>query len=256
MSIRSRSIPSCSRPPLRSALRDLLTIACLLATAGLAWAQSAAGVVTHLAGTLVVKQETGPKLLAVGSAFHAGELLATQQGTYARLRFNDGSEVALRPNSQFEIRTYAFQESEPAKDNFAVSLIKGGLRMVTGALGKRSPANVNVNTVVATIGIRGTHFGLLLCQGDCADFPTVTGQPPADGLHSDVADGIIAMTTDVGEILVSPSEFGYAADRRSSPRLVKPEEGFQVTLPENISMDNAGGRSVGESRDVCLCAIK
>ena len=244
----SRSVPH---------LRNFLTLLFLLGAVSLAWAQAVIGTVTHLTGTLVVKQTDGSaKLLAVSSEVREGDVVNTQQGTYARIRFQDQGELVLRPNSQLVITRYSYQEAAPAEDNFAVNLLKGGLRMVTGLVGKRNPNKVKVETATATIGIRGTHFGLLECQGDCGDIPTVTGQPPGDGLHADVAEGVISMTTDAGEILIHAGEFGYAASRKAPPRLVSAEEGFQVTLPESVSLNSAGGRSVGETRADCNCAVK
>lgn len=256
MSIPTQDCSPCSTVVRRSVLHKLLTFILLLGVAGLTWAQ-VAGTVTHLTGTLVVKQADGKgKLLSLGSELRVGEILNTQQGSFARVRFTDGGEVVLRPNSQLAVTGYAYQPEEPAKDNMAVGLIKGGMRMVTGLLGKRNPQNVEVKTVTATIGIRGTHFGLLLCQGDCTDIPTATGQPPADGLHADVVEGVIHTANPAGELLVRAGEFGYVADKTTPPRLVRKEDGVQVTIPESISLNSAGGRSVGETREDCNCTVK
>ncbi len=64
------------------------------------------------------------------------------------------------------------------------SLLKGGLRTIMGAIGKRKPDACQMRTTVATIGIRGTHFCVLFCQADCQNQRNNDGQVPHDGLRS------------------------------------------------------------------------
>ena len=230
-----------------NALKTIGLYCCLLTSP--VWGQSV-GTVTHLSGVLTTAAKDGPaRLLSVNSDIRAGETLATQDKTYARIKFQDGGEVVLRPNSQFALESFAYQPDEPQKDNFVVGLLKGGLRMVTGLVGKRNPHRVHVNTLTATVGIRGTHFGLLMCQADCTDILTDSGQPPLDGLHIDVASGVIFVKNQVGEQLMSAGQFGHVPDLRTAPRVVPPREGIQVTMPQNISLNSAAGRSVGSSQD-------
>ncbi|MBF0219526.1 MAG: FecR domain-containing protein [Gammaproteobacteria bacterium] len=218
-------------------------------------AYASAGVVTHLSGTLVATLADGSsKILAVKSEVAAGETLTTQAKTYARIKFSDGGEVVLRPNSQFAVKAYSYDEAQPQTDNVAVGLLKGGMRMVTGLVGKRNADQVKVETATATVGIRGTHFGLLLCQevagggSDCKDIPTVAGDTPDSGLHIDVAVGAVILTNRGGEQLLSAGEFGYVRDLLTPPVIVPPNQGIRVTMPQNISKNNAIGRSVGQSQ--------
>lgn len=216
----------------------------------------AAGVVTHLSGTLTVRQAEGPiRLLSVKSAVGEGDTLATQEGTYARIKFDDGGELVLRPNSQLTVAAYQFRQSEPEADSAVLALLKGGMRTVTGFLGKRNPNRVSVTTVTATIGIRGTHFGLLMCQGDCLDIPTITGKPPEDGLHIDVADGAIQVANRAGQQVIGAGQFGYVGSAASAPVIVPASQGIQVTMPDHISRNNTGGTSVGKSRESAECAV-
>jgi hypothetical protein len=241
----------------RSVLRNALTLITLFVISTLVLAKSPVGLVTHVVGTLVVKKPDGSvKLLAVKSELHPGDVLSTQQASFARVRFSDGTDVALRPNSQLVVKEYSYAAETPASDNVSLDLRKGGMRMVTGLLGKRNPDKVRIDTPAATIGIRGTHLGLLVCQDDCLDFLSVNGAPPRNGLHADVADGVIAIITDIGVILVHANEFGFSSSRSDTPTLVEAIRGLVVTLPESISLNGAGGRSLGEERKDCNCGIK
>lgn len=229
----------------------LISFALFSLLSGTSALAATAGHVTHLSGTLSVTKADGTtKLLSIKSEVHEGDTLTTEEETYARVKFVDGGEVVLRPNSQLKIDAYAYQESKPAGDNIALSMLKGGLRAVTGLLGKRNRDKVSVNTPTATIGIRGTHFGALFCRGDCGGIPTTTGQPPANGLHVDVAGGSIILSNGAGQLVINTGQFGFVASFNTPPILVPPQLGIQVTMPQSISQNKAAGRrDVGDQTE-------
>jgi hypothetical protein len=164
-----------------------------------------AGQITHLSGTLSAKKADGSsKLLSVKSDVAEGDTLTTEAETYARVKFADGGEVVLRPGTQLKIESYAYNAARPESDNIVMSMFKGGLRAVTGLIGKRNREKVTFATETATIGIRGTHFGALLCQNDCGGVPTTGGTPPANGLHVDVTTGSITMSNAAGYDTAQP----------------------------------------------------
>lgn len=213
-------------------------------------AAAPAGQVTHLSGILSAKKEDGAaKLLSVKSEVQEGDLLTTEADTYARIKFVDGGEVVLRPGTQLKITAYSFAENKPQTDNVFLSMLKGGLRAVTGLIGKRNRDAVSYSTATATIGIRGTHFGALFCANDCGNIPTVTGKPPENGLHLDVADGAILVRNSAGQQQFAAGQFGYVRDAVTPPIVVPPQQGIQVTMPPSISQNSAAGRSVGKTKD-------
>jgi len=209
-----------------------------------------AGQVTHLSGTLSAKKSDGTsKLLAVKSVINEGETLSTEAETYARIKFNDGGEVVLRPGTQLKIESYAYNAAKPESDNIVMSMFKGGLRAVTGLIGKRSREKVTFATETATIGIRGTHFGALLCQNDCGGVPTTAGVPPPNGLHVDVTTGAIVLSNGAGSVQLNAGQFGFAASANTAPVPVPPQQGVQVTMPSSISQDKGGGKGIGKGGD-------
>lgn len=138
--------------------RALVFLGTLSGTA-LALAAQAAGTVVNLSGPLLAKKADGTvKVLSVKSAVEEGDTLIAEKDTYARIRFADNSEITLRPGTQLKIDSFSFDEDKPEKDSAAFNLVKGGLRAVTGTLGKRSKERFGMNTPTATIGIRGTIF--------------------------------------------------------------------------------------------------
>ena len=234
--------------------KTLFAVAFLLASIP-GWA-APAGEITHLSGILSAKKADGSsKVLAVRSVVDEGDLLTTEKGTYARMKFRDGGDVVLRPNTQIKVESYSFEEAKPESDGALLSILKGGMRMVTGLIAKRNKDKISVRAPSATIGIRGTHFGALFCyQENCADIPTVSGVAPADGLHVDVASGAITLTNSAGTAEFTAGQFGYLADGNALPERVPPERGIRVTMPNAIAA-NKWGDGIGGT-NALECAVQ
>ena len=138
-------------------------------------APNSAATATAVEGTAYVIRADGRQgILARGSALNVGDSVTTTRNSTVRLRFTDGGETALRPDSRIAVQSYAYSSDAPQADNLVLGLLKGGLRAITGAIGKRGNVDayrVQVNS--ATIGIRGTDYTARVCDNDC---PTVIAQ--------------------------------------------------------------------------------
>ncbi|MBB5392716.1 MULTISPECIES: FecR domain-containing protein [unclassified Herbaspirillum] len=147
----------------------------LLAAAGAVQAQ-AVGKVTHLSGLLTARHADGTRtVLAVKSAILQGDTLITERETYTRVQFLDNAEIVLRPGSEVVVAKYVYDEKKPENDSVAINLVKGGLRAVTGLVGKRNHDAVSFDTPTATIGIRGTTFIAQFCSNNCGAASPVSG---------------------------------------------------------------------------------
>jgi hypothetical protein len=135
------------------------TLFAALFAATLVRAAEVVGTVANLSGPLLAKKADGSvKILAQKSSVEQGDTLVSEKNTYARIRFIDNSEITLRPGTQLKVENFSYQADKPEKDSAVFSLVKGGLRSVTGLLGKRNHDRFGLNTPTATIGIRGTIF--------------------------------------------------------------------------------------------------
>jgi hypothetical protein len=234
----------------------LLAAAGALSGTGLAHAATSAGQITHLSGVLTAKRADGSsKLFSVKSEVLEGDTLTTEQDTYARIKFADDSEVVMRPNSQLKVASYSFNQAKPESDSVILDMLRGGLRSVTGLIGKRNRDAVSFTTTTATIGIRGTHFGALMCQNDCGGIPTVSGKPPENGLHLDVADGAIVVKNAAGQQVINAGQFAFVQSANTLPVIVPPSQGIQVTMPTSISQNSSSGRGVGKAKEG-ECAVQ
>ncbi|MFH1603216.1 MAG: hypothetical protein ABIH03_04850, partial [Pseudomonadota bacterium] len=157
--------------------------------------------------------------------------------------------------SQLKIASYSFNQSKPESDNVFLNMLRGGLRSVTGLIGKRNRDAVKVSTTTATIGIRGTHFGALMCQNDCGGIPTVSGRPPENGLHLDVTDGAIVVRNQAGEQVIASGQFGFVRGATTAPVIVPPQQGVPVTMPSSIAQNNTSGRGIGKGKEG-ECAVQ
>lgn len=202
------------------------------------YASAEVGKVTHLSGELSAKNSSGEtRQLNVKSSIDEGDLLISGKDSYARIKFIDAGNLIIRPNSEIKIDKYRFERKKPENDDVSVSLLKGSLRSITGLVGKRNNDRHRTTTANATIGIRGTHFGLLYCQSasDCASEQSLSGASPEAGLHIDVMQGQINTTNSAGSVNVQEGQFAYVQSDNSAPVIVDTENGVRVpVLPSLI----------------------
>ncbi|WP_416884932.1 FecR family protein [Marinospirillum sp.] len=91
-----------------------------------------------------------------GMEVFVGDQISTSTASSVQIRMMDGGLIALRPQTQVILDAFSFQNEE--SDTSITTLSQGGLRTVTGALGRQRPDNVTIQTPVATMGIRGTDM--------------------------------------------------------------------------------------------------
>ncbi|MGB1239541.1 MAG: FecR family protein [Pseudomonadales bacterium] len=99
--------------------------------------------------------------LQQGQALEQGDQIDTRSGL-VQIKFSDGSFIALQPQTQFKIKRYHYNGEQDGSERAIYQLSQGGLRTVSGQIGKRNKRNYAIETPVATIGIRGTKFRLQL----------------------------------------------------------------------------------------------
>lgn len=232
-----------SQPRNCTAIKALL-FAALLFAGSMASAAQVVGTVTNLSGVLLAKKADGTvKILALKSEVESGDTLVSDKNTYAQLKFIDNSEITLKPGTTFKIENFEFDEGKPAGDNATFSLVRGGLRSITGLLGKRNKEKFALKTPSATIGIRGTTFVAqyvepLAANGVAGVVPLQLAQGPipkgpglAPGLYVSVIDGLINLTNPAGSANFSPGQFGYTPNFRQPPVLLPVNPGIQFVPP-------------------------
>ncbi len=86
----------------------------------------------------------------------SGQLVETVEKGGMSILFNDGTEFRLGSAASMTLDKYVYNAKEK-KGAMAINMVSGMFRFTTGAINKEG---VQLKTPVATIGIRGTDFGV------------------------------------------------------------------------------------------------
>lgn len=105
-------------------------------------------------------------------------------------------------------------------------IMKGGFRAVSGLIGKVERNEYRVDTPVATIGIRGTDYVLILCDAACRNDPVVSDAVPEG---SAVDGGVIVGVISGGVAVLNRA--GQEALLKDNDYLINLPDGTQIRLP-------------------------
>ena len=210
----------------------------------------AEGSVSQLSGTLSVKKADGTvRILSQKSQIQPGDTINTQRDSYAQIKFPDGGQITLKPNTSVKLDSFNFNQAEPKNDNMVFGLVKGGMRAVTGLVGKRGdPDAYKLNTATATIGIRGTTYGVDDCDTTkCDDLP--------GAVYVSVADGEIVASNAAGAVSFLAGQFGSIESRDRLPRFLSTDPGLQFTPPASFIQSITGGTAVNSGKSM-ECVVR
>src|SRR3954452_19585193 len=211
-----------------------LLAVCVLGTLGFASAGEAAtaALVEFTIGNASAIDAAGTaRPLAKGAAVQAGDTIDTGNGR-VQLRFSDGAYVSLQPGSQFRIDEYNYNGKNNESERGFFSLIKGGLRTITGLVGRTSRRSYQVRVPVATIGIRGTEYTLLF---------------DGEALGS-VGEGEIAVCNSGGCLNVGSGQAYVVADANTRPELTSAQS-FLSPPPPPSTIGRHSADQPGNSAD-------
>lgn len=177
------------------------------------------------------------RALHTGAAVYEQDQLQTGIKSFAVIAFNDRSRITMSPATAFKVEEHQYKPEEPSSNNAFLRFIRGGLRLVTGAIGRLNRESYRVNTPVATIGIRGTGFDLV-CDGECinntAHFDPLRNTVLAElmdyflkpvfaanqgGMYTQVWEGAVEMQLEKGKVLVEKGQVIFMRNSAARPVL-------------------------------------
>jgi hypothetical protein len=209
------------RTPRPAATTFRLLLVALVALGASALAQAQAGRVVLAVGDVVSVRGAERVRLAAGATLNVGDAVVTGADGHAQIRFNDDALVALKPGSEFRIEAWSDPGVAGAGARAVFRLVRGGFRTITGRVGQVDRDAYQVLTTQATIGIRGTHYQLELCEpGACRETPDAA--PVAGGLYGGVYDGKIVAITPSASTVFGEREFFVVPDGGVPARLIAP----------------------------------
>lgn len=190
------------------------------------------------------------RALQRGDKLYGGDIVNSGADSYLNLHFRDGAFVLLRPNTRFQIDAYQYQAgpdpapapaaptasvpaakpaptaaAAPASGSRAfLRLLRGGFRAVSGLLGHGQSDEFRLTTPVATIGIRGTDYLVILPNAlEAAELEAQGGHQfaAAGGVLVGVIKGGIFMTNKAGKRM-DVGEGQYAMTLKDGTQLLLP----------------------------------
>lgn len=166
-------------------------------------------------GQAVARSAAGQERpLAKGDGIARGDSVITGAGR-VQLRFLDEGYLSIYANTEFLIEDYFYGGQADGSESAAFRLVQGGIRALTGAIGKANRDNYRLATTIGTIGIRGTGYTASM----------------GDGMTASVSEGAIALANRAGELLVRPGQTGFMASADSPPTLVSQRPFLPPTPP-------------------------
>lgn len=234
---------------LRYGIAGILGCSLALLPMAKAVAQTAARVVMAV-GDVAAQRGAERAKLAQGSDVRVGDRVTTAVQSHAQLRFSDEALVALRPESEFLIDGFSFQTPGSGPERAVFRLVKGGFRTVTGQIGRVNREQYQVLTTQATIGIRGTHYELLICAPLQCTRRDGTAAPA--GLYGGVYDGRVAVAARGEQAEYGAREYFFVPDNDVPQRLLTPPEFMLTRVNAPAPRQNIAALRIGQPPESAL----
>jgi hypothetical protein len=152
--------------------------------------------------------------------------------------------VSLQEDTIFHVEKFQFERKktqETTQENAVFRLLKGGVRVVTGLIGRVRHDNYIFRMTTATIGVRGTGFDAW-CNAACANGgnPGATQDEPLKGAGVYVWSGEVALNTPTASQLVSVGQAAILSlELKPVPVTNVPASISQnkATRPDSVNVD-------------------
>ncbi|PPC78029.1 hypothetical protein C4K68_07205 [Pokkaliibacter plantistimulans] len=196
--------PFAISPSFRLLSLPLLVVVAACLSANLAHAAETVGQVLLSVGQTQATDASGAvRPLARRAPVQDDDVLHTGSDGRLDIRMQDDGRLALQANSSLRLVDYQWQPQQH-DGQVTLELIKGGMRSLSGQIGSAHPEHYQLNSRVASIGIRGTDFQVFLCDAQCGQ--QYATQP---GLAGGVSSGSIVITSPTEQRVVRAGQFFY-----------------------------------------------
>lgn len=188
--------------------------------------------------------------LAKDSVLYLHDTLITDEKSQTQIVFTDDTLMTFKSNSKFYIEHYEYK-GDKSKGKYFMNLVEGGFRTVTGLIAKQDPDSYQVNTPVATIGVRGTEYevtyaGGQLFMGYEAGTPCVSTKTGSTCLSQE-AKYVTVPSADSAPIVVSEKPAALSENIEIVPAKFSSGGGGSTGGSSGSNMTPAGGTDVDVS---------
>lgn len=131
------------------------------------------GKVVLTQGNPIVERNNHHIFIKRNDLLFTGDTLITPLGTKILFRLNDESTISLAENTEFVLSRYRYKRKS---SDVSFKMLKGAFRALSGRIGKQKNPQFEVNTPIATIGIRGTEFWGGMIFSNALDVTMLSGK--------------------------------------------------------------------------------
>lgn len=193
---------------------SIFLLACLMLVSQGAHAGIAGHVMFVNGNVQITSSAAQNRILLKGDVVYESDTVITAKDSSAQIKMRDGGYIVIRPDSQLKFDSFIFSGEEDGSERSFFSLLKGGIRAITGLIGQRNKKSYRITTPDSTIGIRGTDHETYVVT---ADSPLAAVAPV--GTYNKVNRGETTITTKKGMISVLPNQMGFAGSADQMPQL-------------------------------------
>jgi hypothetical protein len=152
--------------------------------------QAQVGKITQVIGDATIIRADHTRIEAeVGLPVQQGDVIETGAKGAVNILFSDNTTFAVSEGAKMSVDEYSFNAADQTGTSF-FSVLQGVFVYTSGLIGKSDPGQVNIETPVGSIGIRGT-----VVAGDI--------NPEGEESKITVADGAIVITNGGGTLEMS-----------------------------------------------------
>jgi hypothetical protein len=154
--------------------------------------------------------EKGTQTITTGTAVYADELVRTGTSGKAQLLFADRTNLTVAPMTEIHLDKFVYDPSGGAQGNVVVVATSGAFRFITGQLPHE---DYQIKTPVATMGIRGTEFIVVVCDRAAA-------ASSGCGIQVQVLSGVVVVNTISGATVTLTAGQLVSVDSQGHPSTV------------------------------------
>jgi hypothetical protein len=152
------------------------------------------GEVTYLKGNGILSRQKDEYDLVKNLDVESNDQIETGQGL-TTITFEDKTQVRIKDNSKLIIDDFVYDSKPKSVNRLALKVAIGTVRYASGGIAKNNNKDVDIQTPVATIAVRGTEFSMVVNEiGES----TVILLPNFDGTV-----GEIEVLTMVGSVVMN-----------------------------------------------------
>jgi hypothetical protein len=171
------------------------------------------GTVVKLDGAASIDRRGTKVKVAESTPFYQGDTLSVPEHALAQVRLEDDSVFVIPGASRFHIDAFTMPTRE-AGGRAVFTLLEGGVRTITGKVGKAATDKYELRTEEATITVAGSAYMVIRCFDACA-------RKYQAGLYVKTETGVVNVGNNGGSLKLHRGQVAFTANAKAVPKHVK-----------------------------------